>query len=119
MNVCKITFQIFYFVTGVVISSTGGATQHKGGVLGQFKYLEDQGCFVQSSTDQSDEMFEAVYLYPDEEDNWWVNDTPGKKEGWLQNPNPSTTPPRDGWKYYDGTSWTSEGEGKPQEQTGQ
>ena len=91
-----------------MISSTGGASQFQGDVLGHFKYLEDQKYYVQSSTDQSDEMFEAVYLYPDEEDNWWVNDTPGKKEGWLQNPNPSTTPPRDGWKYYDGTSWTSD-----------
>ena len=70
-----------------------------GGKLGQYEYLEDQGYYVQSSTEQSNERFEVAYLYPDEDDKWWVNDIPGEKEGWLRNPKPSKTLPTTGWQY--------------------
>ena len=53
----------------VVISSTGGAAQHQGGLLGQFEYLEDKDYYLQSNTEQSNEQFIAVYLYPDEDDD--------------------------------------------------
>ena len=72
-----------------------------GGILGQYEYLEDQGYYVQSSTEQSNERFEVAYLYPDEDDNWWVGDVPGEKKGWLRNPQPSKTPPTTGWQYKD------------------
>ena len=83
----------------VVISSTGGAAQHQGGVLGQYEYDEDKGYYQQISTEQGQEYFEAIYLYPDKDDKWWVNDTPGEKGGWLHNPSPSKTPPTSGWQY--------------------
>ena len=167
----------------VVISSKGLSAQHKGGVLGQYEYIEDKGYYKQtseeqkvqeicelafqeekpsgildaiaigfaksyaiafclrlihreginlssiegvpddlydkfdeferkfvgeqSSTEQSHKKFVSTYLYRDEDDEWWVGSTPGKKAGLLWNPRPSTTPPRDGWLLRDGhRSWT-------------
>ena len=70
------------YLATVVISSTGGANQRHGGDLGQYEYLEDKGYYVQSSTEQSNAMFEAVYLFRDEDENWYVSTTPGKKVGY-------------------------------------
>ena len=91
----------------VVISSAGGAAQHLGGLLGQYENDEDKGFYVQTSTEQSNKMFEAVYLYREKDDKWWVGHTPGQKTGWLHNPRPSKTPPTIGWQYWDdgGKSW--------------
>ena len=89
----------------IVISSTGGAAQHQGGVLGQFEYDEDKKHYSQTSTEQGHENFKAVYCYPDADDRWWVNDTPGEKNGFLRNPSPSKSLPTSGWQYYDGKSW--------------
>ena len=61
-----------------MISSTGGAGQHVGGVLGQYEYYEDKGYYLQTSTEQNNGGFQAVYIYPDTDDNWWVGPTPGK-----------------------------------------
>ena len=89
----------------IVISSTGGAAQHQGGALGQFEYDEDRRYYRQTSTDQGHKNFQAVYCYPDKDDEWWVSSTPGKKGGWLRNPRPSKSLPTSGWQYYDGKSW--------------
>ena len=84
-----------------MISSSGEAARRWGTFLGQYEYHEDKGYYVQTSTEQSDENFEAVYLYPDEYDEWWVNHTPGQNAGWLHNPRSSQTPPSSGWRYAD------------------
>merc|ERR1712137_502693 len=50
----------------VVISSTGEVAQLAGELLGQYEYDEEKECYVQSSTDQSNEAYIARYLYMDE-----------------------------------------------------
>ena len=92
---------IFSETQRIVISSTGGAAQHQGGALGQFEYLEDQGYYVQTSTEKGNEDYVPVYLYF-LEDKWWVHHTPGEHYGWLQNPTPSKTLPTSGWQWADG-----------------
>ena len=90
----------------VVISSSGETAQRFGGVLGQFEYHEDNGTgyYVQSSTEQSNEQFLAVYLYRDKDDKWTVGPTHDQNKGWLFNPRPSNTrvPPISGWQWGDG-----------------
>ena len=88
----------------MVISSAGGATQRLGGALGQYEYHEDKGHYVQTSTEQSDEGFDARYLYRDEDYFWWVFHTPGEKNGYLRNDRTSPTLPTGGWQYWDGDS---------------
>ena len=73
--------------------------------MGQYKYHEDKGYYVQTSTEQSDERFEASYLYRDNDGEWWVYHTPGQSRGWLRNTRPSQTPPSSGWQWGDGESW--------------
>ena len=65
---------------------------------------------MQSSTEQSNAMFEAVYLFRDEDENWYVSTTPGKKVGWLWNPSQNKTPapPTIGWRYIDSRLWISD-----------
>ena len=94
--------------TDVVISSTGGAAQTLGGILGQYEYIEDKGYYVQKSTEQSNEKFQAAYLYSNEDDKWWVGDTPGVERGWLRNLRPSKSPPTSGWQYTDKGTWNSD-----------
>ena len=89
----------------VVISSTGGTAKREGGVLGQFEFDEDKGYYQQTSTEQDNKLFLAIYLFPDENDKWYVSSTPGGTKGWLSNPSPSKTLPTSGWQYYDGKSW--------------
>ena len=91
----------------VVISSTGGAAQHQGGALGQYEYVEDRGYFVQTSTDMENELYQPKYLYPDENDEWWVGSTPGESRGCLYNPypTPSKTLPASGWQYAHSKAW--------------
>ena len=89
----------------VVISSTEGAAKIVGGALGQYEYHEDKGYYVQKSTEQSNENFEATYLYPDEQDFWWVSLTPGQRGGLLRNPLPSKALPSRGWQHVNGESW--------------
>ena len=84
----------------IVISSTGGAAQHVGGGLGQFEYDEQQKYYQQTSTEQGLENFQAKYLYPVKDNEWWVSSTPGEKKGWLHNSNPSKSLPTSGWQYY-------------------
>ena len=90
----------------MVISSNDGASQYQGEALGQFEYHEDKGYYVQTSTEQSAEKFEALYLYRDEDDGkWWVNPGPGVKTGWLRNPRSSQTLPTSGWQYWKIGGW--------------
>ena len=84
---------------------TGGVSQYSGGVLGQFKFDEQKGYYQQTNTEQGHERFEAVYLYPDADDKWYVGSTPGKRRGWLRNPNPSKTLPTSGWQYAKEGTW--------------
>ena len=89
-----------------MISSSGGAARNVGASLGQYEYHEDKGYYVQTSTEQSDEKFVASYLYHDEDDKWWVGDTPGKERRGLRNTRPSLTPPSSGWQWGGGgQSW--------------
>ena len=87
-----------------MISSTGGAAQHQGGVLGQYEYHEDKGYYVQTSTEQSEENFYAVYLFHDV-DCWLVGRTPIPGEERLRSPSFSKTPPSSGWEYIDDDEW--------------
>ena len=88
-------------------TSTGKAATIPGGVLGQFQYEADNKYYVQTSTEQSNENFEPIYMYPDSDNRWWVSDTPGEKAGWLQNPrtNNEGLPENGHWQYTDGESW--------------
>ena len=92
------------------ISSTGGAAQHRGGLLGQYEYLVDKGYYVQSSTEQSNGKYQAVYLYPLNDDKWHVGPTPGKK-GWMYSNSPSKTPCTGDWWWYS-TNTNSRGDGE-------
>ena len=83
----------------VVISSTGGAAQHRGGVLGQFEYDPEKGHYLQSCSEMEAEKYQPLYLYPDNDDEWWVNDIPGESAGWLWNPTPSKSLPTSGWQW--------------------
>ena len=84
----------------VVISSPGGAALHHRGLLGQYEFHEDEdkGYYVQTSTDQKDESFQASVLFRDEDDVWTV----WKSGRWLRNPRPSKTLPSSGWQYWGG-----------------
>ena len=89
-----------------VLNSTGAGTGvafNKGHMLGQFHYLEDKKCFVQSSTEQSHKDFQARYMYQNTDNCWWVNGTPGKEAGWLKNPrtNNEGLPENGHWQYAD------------------
>ena len=83
-----------------VISSSGEAAKIHGGVIGQFEFNWEKGCYVQASTEQSNEKFRYRYLYQDDNNKWWVSDTLGEKRGWLRS-NPSKTLPTSGWQYAD------------------
>jgi len=93
----------------VVISSSGGAATKVGGVLGQFEFNPAKRMYVQTSTEQSYEKFQTVYLYQDEEDKWSVNVTQSKKDSWLmRSTSASKIPPSSGWQYWDGESWNDD-----------
>ena len=80
-----------------------------GELLGQYEYDEDKGCYVQSSTDQSNVEYIARYLYRDDEDEWVVGHAPGGKSFWLWNPNPSKKFPADeDWLYAYDYSWQND-----------
>ena len=83
----------------VVIASTGGAAQHQGGVLGQFEYDQEKGHYIQCCSESEAKNYKPVYLYPDNDDKWWVSHTPGESRGKLYNPTPSKSLPTSGWKY--------------------
>ena len=92
----------------VVISSTGEVAQLAGELLGQYEYDEEKGCYVQSSTDQSNENYIARYLYRDDEDEWVVGPTHGGETFWLWNPNPSKKLPDKGWQILFGVQKTDD-----------
>ena len=83
----------------VYFSSEGKAAKLQGGALGQYEYNPEKGCYVQTSTDKSEEKFEPRYLYQDEDEKWWVGKTPGEKWGYLQSIILSKTLPTAGWSY--------------------
>ena len=93
----------------VRISSTEGVARAWGELLGQYEYVEDKECFVQSSTEQSagkwkwNGKYKARYLYRDEVGDWVVGHTPGGNILWLWNTNfTSEKLPTGGWMYSDG-----------------
>ena len=65
---------------------------------------------MQSSTEQSNEKYQAVYLYPLNDDKWHVGPTPGKK-GWMYSNSPSKTPCTGDWWWYS-TNTNSRGNGE-------
>merc|ERR1711862_383007 len=91
----------------MVISSTGGAAQHQGQMLGQFEYNEISGYYQQTSTEQGHENFDAIYLYPLNDGKWQVAIQISSSEmaAFLLNPGPSRTIPTSGWQYSDGKSY--------------
>ena len=90
-------FSINHFI---VLSSTGGAAKHYGGVLGLYCYDPDMDCFAQFSTERDHENHEPCYVYPID-DEWRVNKTPGEKTSWLKNLTKSKNVPANGWMHYD------------------
>ena len=88
----------------MVISSSGEAAQYDGHALGQYEYLEDKGYYVQTSTEQSDENFRALYLYL-VDDIWFVSGTTTFRGGWLRKPQSSKIPPTNNWQYADNDGW--------------
>ena len=94
----------------VVISSTGKAALRQRGMLGQYEYDGDNGYYVQTSTEGDSEHYTPVYLYPDEDDKWWVGPSPDRKAGWLHNPTKSKTLPKfqsdNDWLCWDDTAKT-------------
>ncbi len=91
----------------IVLSSTEGSAQTKGGSLGQYSYDPDKGCYVQTNTQKGYENYKLRYLYF-VDDGWWVGSTPGVKSGTLNNPTSSQSLPLVGWKYFDGKSWITD-----------
>ena len=90
----------------VVISSTGGAAIFSGQVLGQYEYDEDNGCYVQKSTEQSNGFYIKRYLCSKYFKNikWWFV-SPEEIESetslvWMMSKELRT-----GWRYYDGDTW--------------
>ena len=95
-------------LTGVVLSSTGGAAQHQGGSLGQYCHDTDMGCYVQTNTEEGHERYKPQYIYP-VDNGWYVGSTLGEKKGlFLENPTRSQTVPTTEWNYYGGKSWVSD-----------
>ena len=91
----------------VVISSTGGAFQLLGSILGQYEYDEEHGYYIQTNTEQNNDKYQQSYLYQYEDEEWIVGSSPGLRSGWLTNWNTNKTVPTSGWQYYDydGESW--------------
>ena len=69
----------------LVISSSGGAAQIVGGILGQYEYDEYNGLYVQTSTEQSNEQYIGRYIYyVDEHDVWMAGLPPDETFGpWI------------------------------------
>ena len=88
-------------LTGVNITSTGGAGKCQGGSLGQYCYDPDTGFYLQTNTEVGDEKYKPRYIYP-VDDEWWVGPTPGRKLGFMHNPTKSLNMPLVGWMYTDG-----------------
>ena len=87
----------------LVLISTGGAAQGEGTKLGEFQYLADSNYYVQTSTEQSHKNFKPRYMYPDSDNYWWVNHTPGEAAGFLLNKvtNDEGLPENGHWQYWD------------------
>ena len=90
-----------------------------GNILGQYEYDEDRGCYVQTSTNQSNEQnryikmeeerlfsfltpkYTKMFLYRrDEDDMWVVGSSLGGNQTLIMSKELLT-----GWIFYDGQSW--------------
>ena len=94
-------------MTVVVISSSGVTAEILGEVLGQYEYDEDTGCYVQTSTEQNNEVFIRRYLCSKYYQNikmWLVTNNPNMEietgHAWIMSKDLQT-----GWVYYDGDTW--------------
>ena len=92
----------------LVISSTGGAAHIMGEILGQYEYNEENGQYVQKSTEQSNEHYHERYIYyVDEHDVWMAGLPPGDETfgpSWIM----SKELLNGDWIYYDGATWQSD-----------
>ena len=95
ISALKTFTKLFY----VYFSSEGEAALHQGGVLGQYEFNPEKGCYVQTSTERSEEKFKPIYLYQDGDEKWWVGKTPFEKWGYLYFSKASKTLPKTGWSY--------------------
>ena len=93
-----------HFVSAtLVISSPGGAAIFRGEVLGQYEYDEDNGCYVQKSTEQSNGLYIKRYLCSKYFKNikwWFISPEVIESEAslvWMRSKKLRT-----GWEYYDG-----------------
>ena len=96
ISALKTFTKLFY----VYFSSEGEAALHQGGVLGQYEFNPEKGCYVQTSTERSEEKFKPIYLYQDGDEKWWVGKKPFEKRGYLYFSKASKTLPKTGWSYH-------------------
>ena len=83
-----------------MLSSTAGAAEYQGGLLGEFVEAGEHGgrpYYRQRDTEGSSETF----LYS-EGGRWLVSDTLGKSVGGMANYRDSPQPPMEQWLYSDG-----------------
>jgi len=92
----------------VVLSSEGIGAEKQGRKLGQYQYNKLKKHFEQMSTEKDIEQYFPTYLYQTTSMDWWVNDVPGEKTGWLQNKEKTVGPedvPLSDWLVYADGTW--------------
>jgi len=89
-----------------VLSSTAGAAERVGGILGEFVEAGEYGgrpFFRQRDTEGQ----RGNFLYS-EGGEWWVSDILGESNGFLRNSQNTNTPPSTQWEYYGGGMWNDD-----------
>ena len=96
--ICSIV--LFLAAATIVLSSTAGAAEYQGDMLGEFVEAGEHGgrpYYRQRDTEGKSDHF----LYS-EGGEWLVSDTLGKSVGELTNYEDSAQPPVEKWLYWDG-----------------
>ena len=82
----------------IVLSSNGPASEKVGHCLGQFEFDKTKNCWIQASSDRNHRNYRPRFIYKWDGDGCYVNDSLGKKNGWLKNDARTNTLPLAGWK---------------------
>merc|ERR1712038_1904318 len=89
----------------LLVTSTGAAAEYKGHCMGVFLLAGEHNNRPYYRQKHTLDTGGAMFLYSQENGNWYVSSTLGEADGYLKNTSQTASVPTSGWQYSYGMGW--------------
>ena len=86
----------------IVFTSTSTAAIRSGSILGQYSFDQEEGCYMQTTTEPMSQEIRHYFLFLHDKKEWYVSENKYKNAftaEWLRSLSPSEEPPLENWEF--------------------